>query len=204
VPPPKAQKAFKTLYEDSWTSTSFARLRYTVFGLGNSVYGANFCKAARDLDARLLTLGAQRVCARGENDDDHYRPEVYAKWKDLLWMAHGARVMGNSVQFIENPSDGESDDSASAEEWDSDQDEEEEEADFLEAALPTTATGACGDSSSALQDLEDLGSVVAANRKGKKANGQVQVAGKPKKMLNPSLEASLTKQVCYFASPCLL
>lgn len=130
VPPPKAQAAFSALFADKWSPTSFARLRYAVFGLGNSVYGANFCKAARDLDARLLALGAQRVCARGENDDDNYRAEVYAKWKDSLWVAHGARVMGNSVQFIENPSeDEESDASGSAEEWISDE-EDGEEADF--------------------------------------------------------------------------
>lgn len=129
VPPPKAQAAFTALFADKWSPTSFSRLRYAVFGLGNSVYGANFCKAARDLDARLLALGAQRVCTRGENDDDNYRAEVYAKWKDSLWVAHGARVMGNSVQFIENPSDGESEASGSAEEWISDE-EESEEADF--------------------------------------------------------------------------
>jgi flavodoxin len=119
VPPPKAQGAFKRLFAPAFHSTSLARLRYAVFGLGNSVYGNNFCKAARDLDARLLALGAQRVCERGENDDDNYRPEVYAKWKDALWMAHGARVMGNSVQFFDRPpSDNESDDaSGSAEEW---------------------------------------------------------------------------------------
>ena len=52
------------------------------------MYASNFCKAARDLDARLLALGAQRVCERGENDDDNYRPELYAKWKDALWMVH--------------------------------------------------------------------------------------------------------------------
>jgi hypothetical protein len=28
------------------------------------------------------------VCERGENDDDNYRPELYAKWKDALWMVH--------------------------------------------------------------------------------------------------------------------
>jgi len=201
VPPPKAQAAFKTLFLDTWSPTSLSRMRYTVFGLGNSVYGANFCKAARDLDARLMALGAQRVVERGENDDDNYRAELFAKWKDMLWMAHGARVMGNNVIFIENPSDGESDDSASAEEWVSEDEEEEDEEDTafagLDAALPVAGESSCGNGAGALQDLEDLGAVVAANGKGKKKtlkNGQVGVTSKPKKMLNPSLEASLTKQ----------
>ena len=57
------------------------------------MYASNFCKAARDLDARLLALGAQRVCERGENDDDNYRPEVYAKWKDALWMVHSQQSL---------------------------------------------------------------------------------------------------------------
>ncbi len=194
VPPPKAQAAFSTLFADKWSATAFARLRYAVFGLGNSVYGANFCKAARDLDARLLALGAQRVCERGENDDDNYRAEVYAKWKDGLWVAHGARVMGNSVQFIENPSDeDESEASGSAEEWESDE-EGGEGTDF--AGLDAGGEkGGCGSGSAALLDLEDLGAVAGSGRKAKKGgSGRVEVAGKPKKMLNPSLEASLTKQ----------
>ncbi len=68
TPPPKAQGAFRALFDngDRWRHTSLARMRYAVFGLGNSVYADNFCKAARDLDARLHALGAQRVCARGE------------------------------------------------------------------------------------------------------------------------------------------
>ena len=73
VPPPKAKRTFDALSAPSWTATSLARVRYAVFGLGNSLYGDNFCKAARDLDQRLLALGAQRVCLRAELDDDNYR-----------------------------------------------------------------------------------------------------------------------------------
>merc|ERR1719183_83067 len=46
VPPPKAKRAFEALSAPSWTATSLARVRYAVFGLGNSLYGNNFCKAA--------------------------------------------------------------------------------------------------------------------------------------------------------------
>ena len=199
VPPPKAQAAFKRLFSGDWTATALARVRYGVFGLGNSLYGDNFCKAARTLDARLAALGAQRVCARGENDDDKYCAETYPKWKDALWVSQGARLMGNSVQFIDNPSDADSDDGESAEEdeLDSGDDYDENREDGIDALLPSAGATNCGSSSAVLGDVEDLGSVAALRpRKNRKSvgAGQVGVADKPKKMLNPSLEASLTKQ----------
>ena len=108
--------------------------------------------------------------------------------------------MGNSVQFFDGPaSDDESDGdesgkaSASAEEWQSDEDDQDDVAHthLLDASLPTATDTACGSSSAVLQDLEDLGAVVP-KRQGD--DGQVRLNKGPKKMLNPSLAASLTKQ----------
>ena len=30
---------------------------------------------------------------------------MFGKWKDQVWVSQGARLMGNSVQFIEDDSD---------------------------------------------------------------------------------------------------
>ncbi|KAL5525384.1 TAH18_1 [Sanghuangporus sanghuang] len=45
-------------------------LHFAVFGLGDSAY-EKFCWAAKKLSRRLLSLGAQEVCARGEGDEQH-------------------------------------------------------------------------------------------------------------------------------------
>ena len=51
--------------------------RFSVFGLGDSSY-EHFCKTGIDLDARLETLGAQRVCARRDCDVDF--DDDFATW----------------------------------------------------------------------------------------------------------------------------
>ena len=48
----------------------FEDLRFAVFGLGDSAY-EKFCWAAKKLSRRLLSLGAQEICARGEGDEQH-------------------------------------------------------------------------------------------------------------------------------------
>lgn len=54
-------------------------VRFAVLGLGDSTY-SHFCKAARDLDARLEVLGGERLCPRGECDVDF--EETAARWSD--------------------------------------------------------------------------------------------------------------------------
>lgn len=48
----------------------FEGFKYTVFGLGDSAY-EKFCWPAKKLDRRLEHLGAQKLIARGEGDDQH-------------------------------------------------------------------------------------------------------------------------------------
>ncbi|KIJ54973.1 hypothetical protein M422DRAFT_221404 [Sphaerobolus stellatus SS14] len=43
---------------------------YAVFGLGDTAY-EKFCWAAKKLDRRLESLGARRICERGDGDDQH-------------------------------------------------------------------------------------------------------------------------------------
>jgi NADPH-ferrihemoprotein reductase len=47
----------------------YSNLTYCVFGLGNKTY-EHFNAFARDIDERLQRLGAKRLGARGEGDDD--------------------------------------------------------------------------------------------------------------------------------------
>lgn len=62
--------------------------RYAVFGLGSSMYAAGdqFNRAARQLDAKLSDLGAERMCDVGLGDDqssEQYRGEL-DKWMESL------------------------------------------------------------------------------------------------------------------------
>ena len=68
VPPDNAKNFF------SWISSSQApslvSLRYSVFSLGDSNY-PDFCKAGKDLDARLQVMGAQPLCHRRDCDVEY-------------------------------------------------------------------------------------------------------------------------------------
>lgn len=73
------------------------RLKFTVFGMGDSHYWPRpedahyYNKAGKDLDARLAQLGGERVAELGLGDDqDPDGPETgYKLWEPLLWKALG-------------------------------------------------------------------------------------------------------------------
>lgn len=49
----------------------FEDLDFAVFGLGDSAY-EKFCWPAKLLGRRLVSLGAQEICERGEGDEQHH------------------------------------------------------------------------------------------------------------------------------------
>lgn len=51
-------------------SDLFEDLSFAIFGLGDSAY-EKFCWAAKKLARRLISLGGQEICERGEGDDQH-------------------------------------------------------------------------------------------------------------------------------------
>ncbi len=75
--------------------TIFQKMRYSVFGMGDSHYWPRpedahyYNKPGKDLDARLEKLGAERIASLGLGDDqDADGPETgYKLWEPLLWKA---------------------------------------------------------------------------------------------------------------------
>jgi sulfite reductase (NADPH) hemoprotein beta-component len=75
--------------------TVFQKMRYSVFGMGDSHYWPRpedahyYNKPGKDLDARLEKLGAERIASLGLGDDqDADGPETgYKLWEPLLWKA---------------------------------------------------------------------------------------------------------------------
>ena len=57
------------------------RLHYSVFALGDRHY-EHFCKFGADLDAKLASLGANRICNRVDSDVDVEEP--FATWKKVV------------------------------------------------------------------------------------------------------------------------
>lgn len=83
----------------------FSKLRYAVFGLGDSHYwprpeDAHFYnRPGKDLDSRLEQLGGERFAPLGLGDDqDADGPETgYKVWEPLIWKALGV----DSIQVLE-------------------------------------------------------------------------------------------------------
>lgn len=64
--------------------SSLDNLHYVAFGLGNKTY-EYYNETIRQLDNRLQQLGAHRISARGEGDDDGNLEEDYLAWKDPMF-----------------------------------------------------------------------------------------------------------------------
>ena len=60
----------------------FENLSFSVLALGDSNY-EHFCKFGRDLDEKLASLGAFRMCERVDCDVDPDEP--FARWRSLLF-----------------------------------------------------------------------------------------------------------------------
>lgn len=69
----------------STPSPLLANMNYVLFGLGNRTY-AEFNATARQVDQRLLTLGARSLIARGEGDDNASLEDDFVKWKTPMWL----------------------------------------------------------------------------------------------------------------------
>ncbi|MBE8158162.1 MAG: sulfite reductase [NADPH] flavoprotein alpha-component, partial [Betaproteobacteria bacterium] len=78
-PPDSAMEFFAFLH--GARAPKLPELSYSVLALGDSSYG-NFCKAGRDLDARLDALGARRLAELTECDLDFER--AAEQWRDSV------------------------------------------------------------------------------------------------------------------------
>ncbi|KAJ7105734.1 hypothetical protein C8R43DRAFT_1165436 [Mycena crocata] len=97
-PPQNGRTFFKALNAAvARGDQTLAKLRYTVFGMGDSHYWPRpedahyYNKPGKDLDARLEKLGGERVAPLGLGDDqDADGPQTgYKVWEPLVWKALG-------------------------------------------------------------------------------------------------------------------
>ena len=97
-PPQNGRTLFKSLNAAALRGEKpFSKLRYSVFGLGDSHYWPRpedahyYNKPAKDLDARLEQLGGERFAVVGLGDDqDADGPDTgYKMWEPLVWKIFG-------------------------------------------------------------------------------------------------------------------
>ncbi|PSN61892.1 sulfite reductase-like protein subunit beta [Corynespora cassiicola Philippines] len=93
---PQNGRAFWDAVRDS-TDLDLATVNFAVFGLGDSHYWPRkedkiyYNKPAKDLHARLLTLGGKPMtdCGLGDDQDPDAYQTAYAEWEPKLWQALG-------------------------------------------------------------------------------------------------------------------
>ncbi|KAG5647871.1 hypothetical protein DXG03_007795 [Asterophora parasitica] len=97
-PPQNGRQTFKALNAAlARGETPFSKLKFTVFGMGDSHYwprpedAGYYNKPGKDLDVRLEKLGGERIAPVGLGDDqdaDGWKTG-YAAWEPALWKALG-------------------------------------------------------------------------------------------------------------------
>jgi NADPH-ferrihemoprotein reductase len=74
-------------------------VQFAVFGLGNKTF-EHFNAIGRLVDQSLASLGATRLHACGEGDDDANLEEDFVSWREGLW--HGiADKLGITISFVD-------------------------------------------------------------------------------------------------------
>ncbi|KAK3810329.1 MAG: hypothetical protein J3Q66DRAFT_381883 [Benniella sp.] len=194
------------------------KLKFSVFGLGDSAYGDDFCNGPRSADKWLGQLGAQRVWPFGEGDKNGDQGGAFKQWNDAI-LDSLLDPTQNHVHEAYLSSD--EDDGASASEHDDDDGEVDEDGNPLrktkeeKLGLPTIDGGDASEGE--MVDLEDMGNVARKIKQAKEdkaldeeayANQKVRAkrtvgetkdgkAIKPREvrdMVSPLLYKSLTKQ----------
>lgn len=96
TPPPSAVPFVLWLIDEARDfrvhKTQLAHMRYAVVGLGNSLYGNNFGKCARDIDAALRSLSATAILPLTLLDQDSSRDMrlQFDDWTQKFWSSqHG-------------------------------------------------------------------------------------------------------------------
>ncbi|KAI1313032.1 S-adenosyl-L-methionine-dependent tRNA 4-demethylwyosine synthase [Mortierella claussenii] len=197
---------------------SLNKLKFSVFGLGDSAYGEEFCNGPKSADKWLGQMGAQRVWPVGEGDKNGDQGGAFKQWSDALLasLLDPTQSHTHEAYFSSDEEDG-----ASASEHDDDEDELDEDGEPVKKTkgeklgLPTIDGGDASEGE--MVDLEDMGNVARkikqakedkaldeeafANQKvrAKRAIGETKEgkAIKPREvreMVSPLLYKSLTKQ----------
>eukprot|EP00053_Salpingoeca_punica_P015214 m.139375 g.139375 ORF g.139375 m.139375 type:complete len:805 (-) comp16653_c4_seq1:262-2676(-) len=196
--PPASGKWFTTWLADSSNDFRVERkllknVHYAVFGLGDSLYGDNFIKVARNIDTWMAALCGRRIMPVGAGDQNVAESEHgsqehdFVAWKGLLWKHLDASSPQAAQQELAAA------DKVEVEYHSSDDDANADEV---------------GSEGEEMVDMEELGTV-ASKIKASKANRSAETAAfagaavavgeaaaprEPRPMVTESLQKNLSKQ----------
>ncbi|KAG0259879.1 S-adenosyl-L-methionine-dependent tRNA 4-demethylwyosine synthase [Mortierella polycephala] len=196
---------------------ALSKLKFSVFGLGDSAYGDEFCNGPKAADKWLGQMGAQRVWPFGEGDKNGDQGGAFKRWNNALLTS---LLDPNQSHMHEAYFSSDEEDSASASEHDDDEDDVDEDGKPLKTkeeklGLPTIDGGDASEGE--MVDLEDMGNVARkiqqakenkeldeeayANQKvrakrsvGETKDGKAIKPREVREMVSPLLYKSLTKQ----------
>ncbi|KAF9403705.1 S-adenosyl-L-methionine-dependent tRNA 4-demethylwyosine synthase [Podila epigama] len=198
---------------------ALSKLRFSVFGLGDSAYTEEFCNGPRLADKWFGQMGAQRVWPFGEGDKNGDQGGAFKQWNDAM-LASLLDPNQSHVHEVYYSSDDEGGKSASENDDDDDEGvnedgEAKKRTKEEKLGLPTIDGGDASEGE--MVDLEDMGNVAIKIKQAKEdkaldeeayANQKVRAkrsvgetkdgrAIKPREvreMVSPLLYKSLTKQ----------
>mmetsp|Transcript_13128 Transcript_13128/g.15889 ORF Transcript_13128/g.15889 Transcript_13128/m.15889 type:complete len:704 (+) Transcript_13128:221-2332(+) len=156
-------------------SLHLQKLRFAVFGCGNSQYEDNFNVVGKRMDTQLAAMGATRLRAFMAGDEDNgHMPQAFSSWANYL-----IHVLGSPIGAVQ----------PAAPLPNTEEDLEEETASEGESEIDESEAANGSDDDI---DMEDIGG--AAPRRGQKPHVLKEVNGEKKEMVTPKLRANLTKQ----------
>ncbi|KAK3084453.1 hypothetical protein FSP39_013792 [Pinctada imbricata] len=227
-PPEGAKWFYKWLQETASDfrvqKTLLGRLKYSVFGLGNSLYSEHYNEVGRKIDRYLHELSGQRILSVGLGDENVSASKMggieadFDAWKGKLWTA--LSKIGDGTMDTENTkvtSSTNKHGESSCEKGDKPCNREcqcKESADNGEDYYETTTDdeeeyneegggeelAGGGDISmggGGMVDVEDLGKVMNNMKKAKvrrKKEEESRKSGEPREMITPMLKKALEKQ----------
>ncbi|KAI9144769.1 hypothetical protein BKA69DRAFT_1054309 [Paraphysoderma sedebokerense] len=172
------------------SKTSLSKMRYAVFGLGDSEYKENFCLVSTSVDKYLEGLGAKRLIPIGLGDKNDEMEKSFDEWRQQL------------KQKLESSSTEDNVGSHVTVEYESSDEEVDETIEDIDIG-----------SGDEMLDVEDMGKVASKIQSAKKTNEEEEYSYDsqnsfpkvmlgdeqkpkqvPKDMVTPLLHKSLTKQ----------
>lgn len=179
--------------------TLLADVRFSVFGLGNSLYSENYNVIGRSIDNWLSQLGAERYAPLGlgdENVSESLHGNIEADFDH--WCEGILNLQKKNQDTTVNKSGCSKGNDCCSKKEKKKTTIQKKKTIILEETDVTYDSDADSDSSEAVLDLEDLGSFVRVENKAEgesEEEEEISVDGaEPREMLTPQLRESLTKQ----------